>query len=95
MKENDEEMRRARETYTGTVTLCPPSKKPKRGEWKVWSKTVKQRAPDPRADAAWQHDDAADPKEERRRERMARARLERIAERNAALLERVSEQEKR
>lgn len=92
MKDNDEEMRKALAAYTGPVTPCPPGKKPKRGEWKVWSPTVKQRAPDPRADAAWQHDDALDPKEERRRERMERARLERIAERNAALLERISEQ---
>jgi hypothetical protein len=71
--------------YTGEVTQCPPGEKPKRGKWKVWSKTVKERSSDPRADAGWL-EPPPDVKEERRQRRIAGARRERIARRNAEIM---------
>lgn len=85
MSETDDEetiegaMRKALAGYTGPVTRCPP------GEARAKPSKVAGKA----GRWLWQHRDdrpVRDSKEERRRNRMARARRQRIAERNAALL---------
>jgi hypothetical protein len=73
------EMRQALAAYDGPVTRCSP------GE----ARAKPAKAADKAGRWLWQHRDdrpARDPKEERRRNRMARARRQRIAEGNAALL---------
>lgn len=90
----DRAMAEAVARYSGAVTQCPPGKKPKRGWSKPRpSKTVKERPPDPRADAGWQ-DDGPDLKAERKQRRMARVRREQIGERNAPMLKRIAKQDR-
>jgi hypothetical protein len=76
--------------YSGPVTHCPPGMRPKRRKWKVWSKAVKERPSDPRANAGWRHDDEPKPKQQRRQRRIARARRQRIEERNALVRKRLN-----
>jgi hypothetical protein len=81
--EQREQLRQALAAYAGPVTRCPP------GEAKA--KQLPPTDPAERRAERWLRRHAndrpvIDPKEERRRKRMARARRQRIAERNAALL---------
>ena len=80
----DDEIEHAIAAYTGPMTRCRPGKA--RGD-----KPIKERpAPDVSA-AGWQVP-PPDESEQRRQQRMARAKKQRIAERNAVIRRRATKQ---
>jgi hypothetical protein len=81
MRDENKAMAAALAAYTGPVTQCPPGT--------ASSRTVRKRVSDPRTDAGWRYDDP-DPRQERRKQRIARARREQIVKRNTAVREKLS-----